>query len=317
MRFSPRKKTMRVALSILAVLSFASETVHAEAYFDLLTPMCIIGFDKVPGLAGCESSFPKMRAEIKEALAAWKKRNAESLKKISALCQARLDRMFEDYAISADERGKITKGAKQFFDKQVAERAKNKADFAAKCSDQVRDIESDKMDLVNKNIEQSFTETPADIFFMRAVDSSFRKDAPAGIEANYSRDRGIDFAVVAGNVKSLAIGKTHTLSPCLSQPVGACISKLGRPPNEWRTMPSGEEHLIYYGKKLLYRGTPKNNHAIGLEWRIFVAKGGKITDVYEVVQVLKRDKQSSEAYDTCETYGERGTSLCPSVELIE
>jgi hypothetical protein len=317
MRFSPRKGMKHLVLPILAIFGFASETARAEAYFDLLTPMCIIGFENIPGLAECESSFPKMRAEIEKARDAWRKRNAKSLKRISALCQARLDRMFVDYAISADERGKITKGAKQFFDKQAVERAKNKADFAVKCHDMVRDIESDRPSLASDNIEQSFAETPVDMLFMRAVDSSFRKDAPAGIEANYSRDRGIDFAIVAGNVESLAIGKTHTLSPCLYQPVGTCISKLGRPPNEWRVMPSGEEHLVYYGKKLLYRGTPRNNHAVGLEWRIYVAKGGKIMDVYEVVQVLKRNKQSSEAYDICETYGERGTSLCPSVELIE
>jgi len=306
-----------MALLVLAISSFASEPAHAEAYWDLLTPMCVVGFENIPGLAKCESSFPKMRAEIKKAHDAWKKRNAGLLKKISALCKARLDRVFDVYAIKSEERGIIAEGARQFFDKLIDERARNKTEFASRCREQIRDIESDKMGLLNDNIEQSFAETPVDILFMRAVDSTYRKNAPAGTEANYSRDRGRDFAEVVSNVKSLKIGKARTLSPCQQVSVGRCISKLGRPPDEWRVMRSGEEHLIYYGKKLLYRGTPKNNHAIGLEWRIFVAKDGKITAVYEVVQVLKRNKQSSEAYDTCESYGERGTSLCPNLELIE
>lgn len=306
-----------MAPPILAAFSFASESLHAEVYWDLLAPLCVTGFENIPGLAQCESSFPAMRAEIKQARDAWKKRNAESLKKISALCQARLDKMFEDYDIKAEERAKVSEGARQFFDKLVDDKAKNKPDFAYWCHDQIRDIESAKLDRIKKNIDRDFMETPVDILFMRAMDASFRKDAPVGTEANYSRDRGYDFAEVAGNVKSLEIGKIRALSPCLQKSVGACISMLGRSPDEWRAMPSGGKHLIYYGKKLLYRGTPKNNHAIGLEWRIFVVNDGKITDVYKVVQVLKRNKQSSEAYDSCERYGERGTSLCPSLELIE
>jgi len=312
-----RKIIMRIVLPLLAILGFAGKPAHAETYGDLLTPMCVIGFENIPGMEKCASSFPAMRTKLEEAHHAWKRRNAESLKKISILCKARLNQMFEDYDIRHEERRRITEGARQFFDKFTDERARNKADFAYTCHELIGELESDKMGLLEQNVVRDFAEMPVDIRFMRAMDGSFRKDAPAGTEANYSRDRGLDYAEVVSLVKSLKIGKVRTLSPCLQQPVGVCISKLGRPPDEWRTMPSGEEHLIYYGKKLLFRGTPKNNRTAGLERRIFVAKDGKITDAHEVVQALELNRQSGQAYDSCETYGGRGTSLCPSLELIK
>lgn len=175
----------------------------------------------------------------------------------------------------------------------------------------------DKWSLIHENVERNFAEIPADVLFMRAMDSSFRKDAPTGNEANYHRDRKWDFAEIASNFKALKIGKISALLSCRHLSIEKCISNLGRPPDERRATPSGEEHLIYYGKKLLYRGTPKNNHAVGLEWRIIVVKNGKIADEYEVMQVLVRKEQFKQAYDSCEVYGGRNTSLCPTVGLIE
>lgn len=316
MRTGLIKRIMRTALSLFAAFSFVCET-RAEVYWDLITPLCVIGFENVPMLEKCESSYPEMKPELREAHDAWKKRNAGFLKKISALCEVRLTQIFEDYDIKTEERDELTKGAKQFFEKLIDERGSNKPDLASECRDQIRDMNSDKWSLFHENVERDFAEIPADVLFMRAKDSSFRKDAPAGNEANYHRDRKWDFANVASNFVALKVGKISALSSCRHLSVEKCISNLGRPPDERRTISLGEEHLIFYGKKLLYRGTPKNNRAIGPEWRIIVVKNGKIADEYEVVQVLVRKEQFKQAYDSCETYGGRNTLLCPTIELIE
>jgi hypothetical protein len=311
------ERIMRTALSILAAFGFVFETVRAEVYWDLITPLCVIGFENIPMLEKCESSYPEMKAELRKAHEAWKKRNAGSLKKISALCEVRLAQVFEDYDIKAEERGELIKGARQFFEKLIDERGSNKPDLASECRDQIRDINSDKWSLFQENVERDFAEIPADVLFMRTKDSSFRKDAPAGNEASYHRDRKWDFAEVVSNFKALKIGKISALSSCRHLSPEKCISNLGRPPDERRVTPSGEEHLIYYGKKLLHRGTPKNNRVVGPEWRIIVVKNGKIADEYEVVQLLERKEHFREAYYSCEEYGGRNTLLCPIVELIE
>lgn len=263
---------MRVALSVLAAFVFASETVRAEIYWDLITPLCVIGFENIPALAKCESSDPEMKAEIKETYNAWKKRNAESLKKVSALCKVRLAEVFEDYDIKAEERGELAEGARQFFEKLVDERGSNKADFVSECRDLIRDMNSDKWSLLGENIEHTFAEIPADVLFMRAKDSSFRKVAPAGTKANYHRDRKWDFAEVAGHIKTLKIGKARAQLGCRHGSVDRCISMLGRQPDERRVITSEEEHLIFRGAKLLYRGTPRDNRAIGPEWQVIVVK---------------------------------------------
>ncbi len=56
--------------------------------------------------------------------------------------------------------------------------------------------------------------------------------------------------------------------------------------------------------------------SVGPEWKIIVVKDGKITEEYEVVQILERKAQHREAYYSCEVYGEQNVSPCPS-ELVE
>lgn len=109
------ERIMRTVLSMLATFGFVCETVRAEVYWDLITPLCVIGFENIPMLEKCESSYPEIKAELKTAHDAWKKRNAGSLKKISALCEIRLTQVFEDYDIKAEERGELIKGARHFF----------------------------------------------------------------------------------------------------------------------------------------------------------------------------------------------------------
>ena len=311
------KACPHIAISLLVAIGFACETARAEIYWDLVTPLCILGFENISMIEKCELSYPEMKAEISQARDAWKKRNTESLKKISTLCKARLTQIFEDYDIKTEERDELAKGAKQFIDKLIDENRKTSADLASACRKQIQDMNADKMNLLNEDYERSFAEIPADVLFMRARDSSFRKTAPAGNSANYHRDRQWDFADVAGSIKTLKIGKTDVPSMCLHQSVERCIAILGQSPDERRLSKTGEEHLIYYGKKLLYRGTPKNNHAVGPEWRILVVKDGKISKEYEVLQLMERKEHFREAYPSCEDYGGRNTRLCSGVELIE
>lgn len=309
---------MFLRLHAAIAIGFLCSTANAESYYDLITPECIVGFENNPFLENCSSLFPEMKEEIDKTLAAWRKRNTASLKEIHVLCQKRLVEMKNDYDISAEERDLLMEGANQFF-KTLLDNKKSKTDLLSDCRAQLEDLNSDKWDLRQENVESEFAGLPIDVHFMRIMDSSFRKDAPRRDEANYTRDRELDFAEVAMSHKSLLIGKISAQHPsgCRYISVEKCISLLGRTPDERRVTASGEENLIYYGKKLLYRGTLKNNRTVGPEWRILVAKNGRITDEYEVVQVLELKEWFKEAYDHCEIYGDRDISLCPTVELIK
>lgn len=86
-------------------------------------------------------------------------------------------------------------------------------------------------------------------------------------------------------IKLLYLGK-RPAKTCVGASVDACIEKNGVP-DKRQLISADEEHLFYYGKKILYRGTGEKNSALGPEWREIIVKSGKVADEFKVVQVIE------------------------------
>lgn len=98
----------------------------------------------------------------------------------------------------------------------------------------------------------------------------------------------------------------------------ACIKRYGQP-DELRTTPDGDEILVYYGTKQLYRGTGSLNDAVGREWTEHTVRDGKIVGESQVIQVIEWGyswQADASAQRSCENFNVKGTSLCGTIEPV-
>src|SRR5436190_7903895 len=120
-------------------------------------------------------------------------------------------------------------------------------------------------------------------------------------------------------VQRVYLGRRHTnMNSCDGYRSDECIRWQGEP-SERRHPSPREEHLIYYGKKILYRGTGESNTAVGPEWRDYLLRDGKVVDPVEIVQNVELGYPwvSSAPERSCEAYGERDPRDCLGVEPID
>ena len=121
-------------------------------------------------------------------------------------------------------------------------------------------------------------------------------------------------------IRRLYLGKQHS-NTCLGNLKEQCLRWQGEP-TERREVSAGEEHLLYYGKKTLYRGTGASNAAVGPEWREYTLREGKVVDEFEIVQtaVLTRaDARHAiviqyEGYEFCRRV--KNSRLCTDTKRI-
>jgi hypothetical protein len=84
-------------------------------------------------------------------------------------------------------------------------------------------------------------------------------------------------------------------------------------PDQRRGSAPGEEHLIYFGKKTIFRGSGRSNRAVGPERHEYVVKDGSVVEGFVVVQVVEVGRRQG---IFCEDYGdtkmdERCTDVAP------
>jgi len=114
-------------------------------------------------------------------------------------------------------------------------------------------------------------------------------------------------------IRRLYLGKQHS-NTCLGNLEEQCLRWQGEP-TERREVSAGEEHLLYYGKKTLYRGTGASNAAVGPEWREYTLREGKVVDEFEIVQVMEFGSPwlPVKPEQVCEPYGMKGSLSCTGV----
>lgn len=98
----------------------------------------------------------------------------------------------------------------------------------------------------------------------------------------------------------------------------ACIKRFGQP-DERRRTPDGDEILVFYGEKQLYRGTGSHNSAVGREWTEHTAREGKIVGEFQVIQVIEWGyswQDDALTQRSCENFDVKGTSLCSTIEPV-
>jgi hypothetical protein len=135
--------------------------------------------------------------------------------------------------------------------------------------------------------------------------------ASPSLYANYHTDRQLSEPTnfmdrLQPRLFLLYLGKI-TSNTCMGFTAETCIKKQGKP-DKRQLIGKSEEHLLYYGKKLLYRGTANNNSSVGSEWREYVVVNNHIEDEYEVIQIIEKDTYwlpSLPRLTYCEMYGEK------------
>jgi hypothetical protein len=96
---------------------------------------------------------------------------------------------------------------------------------------------------------------------------------------------------------------------CIHQSIEACIKTYGEPA-ERRQLAQGDEMLVYFGTKQLYRGTAQSNQSIGPEWSEHIAKNGRIVSEFQIVQVVEVGIFWAPEGQGCEDFGTVWSNLC-------
>lgn len=136
--------------------------------------------------------------------------------------------------------------------------------------------------------------------------------------ADYQSDRQLPepkniFDAMEARLFLLYLGKKNT-NTCKELSKEDCIKKHGKPDKE-ESVVKGKERLIYYGKKTLYRGTAKNNSAVGPEWREFITVDNRVEEEYEIIQIAENARYwmaSFPRFIDCEAYGKKSLRSCDS-----
>jgi hypothetical protein len=311
---------MARASSFPAVLALALAAPPAIAgsgleYF-LITPGCIVGMEHEGAVKACTDAAPELREQLSSAHRSWKARNAEGLRELSTYCQAGLASLYGELGIDAQGVARVRKAAESLLESMRRETNPPRA-ARAQCHDMGRMLAQHSItaDEIAKT-----RAIPLTLAFMEHVDPEFLREPPPAVQANYQRARKLHFARSYGRFDTLRTGTASLGANCLGyapetceRAHGAWIGASGKPAGRER-LASGEEKVTYVGSKMLFAGTFADNHAAGLEQRVFVlGLDGRIKDAWDRVQLLQRAGKAhlppSYAF-SCERYGRAQTGAC-------
>jgi len=318
---------MRRALLSLATLVATSTAPGALANSGLeyifITPICILGMDNDAAIKACGAKHPEVREPLRAAHEAWKTRNATALQEISAYCEGGLATLHRDLGLGWDDVERMRKAALRMYELMRQETEKD-GQGENRCSDMVNMFESQSITQEELKKTRSI---PLSLAFMEGIDPDFLKEPPAGIQANYQRDRKLHFGRSYGAFAALRTGPVSLDANCLGYTVESCqqahgqrIGAVGELAHR-DSLPNGDERVTYTGSKVLFRGTFSDNQPVGREERIFLLRPDKrIKDAWDHVQLLKRPDAPPNvpprfAY-SCEPYGRQNSAIC-SVRSVD
>lgn len=272
------------ACAAVSAASGALATTGLEGFF--MTPACILGPEDWQNPRTCTEKHPGLREPLRAAYETWKSRNASALKEISAYCQRSLATLYRDLGIGPDGVERLRKAAlrmSQIVPQDIDE---------GRCRDLMYEYERHSFTREELEKTRSF---PLSLEFMEHIDPDFLKEPPAGVQANYQRDRNLHFARSYRRITALRAGRATLGANCLGHTVESCqrehgqrIGMAGELVRRER-LPSGDERVTYAGSKMLFRGTFSENHPVGREERVFVLRpDGRIRDAWDRVQLLQR-----------------------------
>jgi len=310
---------MRRALLGLAAFVAASAAPSALARsgleYLLMTPACIVGMDYA--IETCGEKHPKLREPLRAVHDAWKSRNAKTLQEMSAHCQLRLATLYRDMGIGPDGVERVRKAALRIFELARHDMEQG-GQSESRCLDMVRMFEGHS--ITPEELEHTLS-IPLSLAFMEHIDPDFLREPPAGVQANYQRDRKLHFARSHGRFTALRTGRASLGADCLGYTVESCqrahaqmINAAGELARRER-LPSGDERVTYAGSKMLFRGTFSDNLPAGREERVFVlGPDGRIKDAWDRVQLLQRPDAPPNVPPTyaysCELYGRSNSTSC-------
>lgn len=312
---------MRRALLGLAACVVASAAPGALArsgleYF-LMTPACIVGMDYDATIKTCGEKHPNLREPLRTVHETWKSRNAKALQEISAHCQRGLATLYRDMGIGPDGVERVREAALRMFE-LARQEMEQSGESESRCLDMVRMFEGQS--ITREELERTRS-IPVSLAFMEHIDPDFLREPPAGVQANYQRDRKLHFARSHGGFAALRTGRASFGANCLTYTVESCqrahgqtIGAVGELARRER-LPSGDERVTYAGSKMLFRGTFSDNQPVGREERVFVLRpDGRIKDAWDRVQLLQRPDAPPNVPPTyaysCELYGRPNSTSC-------
>lgn len=146
------------------------------------------------------------------------------------------------------------------------------------------------------------------------------------VHADFASDRGLEggSGPLTQKIKRLypaktSIGRLPWERNCVDlRTAAACIKRYGEP-DERRTAPEGDEILVYYGTRQLYRGTGLRNEPVGRERTEHTVRDQKIIAESEVIQVIEWGYSWTPDADTqrsCENVNGKGTRPCYAIKLV-
>jgi hypothetical protein len=132
--------------------------------------------------------------------------------------------------------------------------------------------------------------------------------------ADYLSDRGLPDAAAQWDGR-LYLARTDGIAFARSWTVDQIVAKYG-PPDERRPLAASAEILVYHGKKTLYRGTLRENVAVGPEWKEILVEQGVPRKETLIVQVLDVNSPLPGYHGRphCEPYGSAGRGFCFGIE---
>lgn len=311
---------MRRALVSLAACAAASAAPGALATsgleYLLMTPACILGLDYDATIKACGQKYPELRERLRAAHHMWKSRNANALQDVSAHCQRGLATLYRDMGIGPDGVERVRKAALRFFE-LARQHAEQGGQSESECLDQVYMFEGES---ISREELEKTRSIPLSLEFMEHIDPDFLREPPAGVRANYQRDRKLHFARSYGRFAALRTGRAtlgancqrYTVESCQrshGQTIGVASELVRREP-----LPSGER-VTYAGSKMLFRGTFSDNQPVGREERVFVlGPDGRINDAWDRVQLLQRPDAPPNVAPTfaysCEQFARPNSTRC-------
>ncbi len=282
-----------------------------------MTPACILGLDYDVTIKTCGEKHPELREPLRTAHDMWKRRNANALQDMSAHCQRGLTSLYRDMGIGPDGVERVRKAALRLSE-LVRQQTEQGGQSESECLNKVHMLESES--ITREELEKTRS-IPLSLEFMEHIDPDFLREPPAGVRANYQRDRKLHFARSYGRFAALRTGRATLGANCQRYTVESCQRTHGQTIGvvgelvRREPLSSGDERVTYAGSKMLFRGTFSDNQPVGREERVFVlGPDGRINDAWDRVQLLQRPDAPPNVPPTfaysCEQFGRPNSGRC-------
>jgi len=307
---------LRIRSAVLVAVGTASVAIpfHTSATsgleYILAAPACIVGFQNDDIVRACAEKFPAMREGLDAKVTAWRTRNAHALQQFSAYCDRGLSKLYRDLRIDQNGISRVRRAANQLMETMRSSVEE------VQCSDLQHTLQTHL--ITPEEIEKS-ARIPLSLTFMQGIDPEFLREPPAGVNANYQRDRKLHFAESYTLFTTLKTGTTSLDRNCMWLSLDGCLSsykdlfRSSPEPDRRERLPSGDEKVTFLGKKVLFQGEFSENYPAGLEERVFILRQGRIADAWQRMQFFDRgsDFVRPPRY-SCELFGGRvpATSIC-------